>query len=130
MATILQPDEAEEPILTPPVREAVHQWMTEIRAADEMAKLGIKPRCTALLSGPPGCGKTTLAHHFAMRLGLALVCVNTDQLVSSSLGGTGQNVAAIFAAIEEQEDLCVLFLMSLTRSRASGRSGGANAPTR
>ncbi len=35
--------------------------------------VGVRPRWNTLLYGPPGCGKTTLAHHFAARLGLPLI---------------------------------------------------------
>ena len=62
-ATILRPEEAEPPILAKPVRDAVHQWMTEIRAEQELKAVGVQPRrsqCPARR-----CGKTTLAHHLA-----------------------------------------------------------------
>lgn len=93
---VIMPEDAEAPILTGPVRGALHQWLWEMNAADELAAVGLKPRTRAMLSGPPGCGKTTLAHHIAARVGLPLVVVQSQQVVSSSLGGSGRNVADLF----------------------------------
>lgn len=124
--TIMYPKDAEEPILTGPVRDSVHQWMTEIRATDELLQLKVTPRRSAMLSGPPGCGKTTLAHHFAMRLGLPLVCVQVDSLIGSYLGETGRNLANVFAEIEGQEERCILFFDefdAVAKKRTDGNCG-------
>lgn len=109
-ASILWPKDSEQPILSGPVREAIHQWMTELWAAEDLLAVKVTPRRSAILSGPPGCGKTTLAHHVGARLGLPLVCVRMDSIVSQYVGQTGQNIAALFDNIEGQEDRCILFL--------------------
>jgi SpoVK/Ycf46/Vps4 family AAA+-type ATPase len=108
-ADVLMPQEAEEPILAPNVRAAVFEWLTEVRAADDLKAVGIKPRRTALLYGPPGCGKTTLAHHFAARLGLPLACVRSESLVSAYLGSTGSNIGQLFDAMADTEGRVVVF---------------------
>jgi SpoVK/Ycf46/Vps4 family AAA+-type ATPase len=108
-ADVLMPREAEEPILAPSVRAAVFEWLTEVRAAEELKAARIKPRRTALLYGPPGCGKTTLAHHFAARLGLPLACVRSESLISSFLGSTGQNIGQLFDAMAKTEGKVVIF---------------------
>lgn len=110
MATVLRPKAAQQPILPPEVRSVVHQWLTEINAAEDLRKVGVAPRRSALLSGPPGCGKTTLAHHLAARLGIALLCVHADRLRSQYIGQTGQQIAALFEDLTGQEDRCILFL--------------------
>lgn len=109
-ASIMWPKDSEQPILSIPVREAVHQWMTELWAAADLLAVNVTPRRSAILSGPPGCGKTTLAHHVGARLGLPLVCVQMDSIVSKYVGESGQNIAALFENIEGQEDRCILFL--------------------
>jgi SpoVK/Ycf46/Vps4 family AAA+-type ATPase len=108
-ADVLMPGEAEEPILSPPVRAAVFEWLAEVRAAEELAAVECKPRRSALLFGPPGCGKTTLAHHFAARLGLPLACVRSESLISSYLGSTGQNIGKLFDAMKASEGHVVVF---------------------
>lgn len=108
-ADILLPRDAEEPILAPGPRAALFEWLTEIRCKNDLAAVGIKPRRTVLLYGPPGCGKTTFAHHFAARLGLPLACVRSESLVESFLGKTGQNIGALFDCMKETEGQAVIF---------------------
>ena len=71
------PGDAIAPILTPHVRGALTAWMIEMNSATALKKVGLTPRSRAMLSGPPGCGKTTLAHHVAARIGLPLLVEQT-----------------------------------------------------
>lgn len=108
--SLLVPEDATEaPILSKSVRGAVHQWMTEINAVEELDKVGLKPRTSCILAGPPGCGKTTLAHHFSSRLGLPLMVVHLDRLVSCYIGSTGNNIASIFEAFTKNPEGQILF---------------------
>lgn len=108
-ADVFMPEDAEEPILAAPVRAAVFEWLSEIRASDDLAAVGCKPRRTALLFGPPGCGKTTLAHHFAARLGMPLACVRSESIVDKYLGSTGANIGSLFDVMRETEGRVVVF---------------------
>ena len=125
------PAEAEEPVLSPAVRAWLFAWMAEIRAGDELAEFGLKARTTAVLHGPPGCGKTTLAHHLSARLGLPLVIVGPEALMSPYLGESEQNMGKLFDALRQAATPCILFLDELEavgRKRGDGKSdGGARA---
>lgn len=110
LAEVRSPREAEEPILAPHARAAVFEWLAEIRAQAELKAVGLKPRSTALLHGPPGCGKTTLAHHLAARLGIPMVIVGAENLNSKWLGDSEKAVAALFRTLETSGVRCVVFL--------------------
>ena len=109
MATVMDFRTAQQPILPPPIRAAVHQWLTEIRAAEELKKFNVAPRRSCLLSGPPGCGKTTLAHHLSARLGVDLICIHMDRLRSQFVGQTGQQIARVFELIAPLGQNAVMF---------------------
>jgi hypothetical protein len=52
----------------------------------------------ALLTGPPGTGKSLAAGVIAARLGLDLMCVDLGALMSKWLGETEKNLGAVFDA--------------------------------
>jgi len=93
---IFWPSEAAEPILARPVRMALTEWLTEIWAEAELVEVGIGPRKRALFDGAPGVGKTTLAHHLSARLGLPMVAVRPERVISKWVGESGQNLGALF----------------------------------
>jgi SpoVK/Ycf46/Vps4 family AAA+-type ATPase len=109
-AQVLWPKDVDEPILAPSTASAVHEWLVEINNAAELAAVKIEPRRLALLYGPPGTGKTTLAHHLAARLGLPLVAVASERVVSKWVGATGENLGQLFDLVAKVERHCVLLL--------------------
>jgi SpoVK/Ycf46/Vps4 family AAA+-type ATPase len=98
---VFWPSEAIEPILAKSVRNALMEWLTEVWAEPELREVGIGPRKRALFDGAPGVGKTTLAHHLAARLGLPMIAVRPERVISMWVGETGWNIGALFDAAAE-----------------------------
>ena len=121
-ARILEPRDAIQPILNRAMQGAVHAWLVELNAASDFETLETRSRRTCLLAGPPGCGKTTLAHHVAQRLGLPLVVASMEDVIGMYLGETGKNLRMFMREAERQAGLFVLFLDEL--DAIGGRRGG------
>lgn len=99
--TLFLPREALEPILAAPVRGALMEWLTEIQSEAELTAIGIGPRRKAIFDGPPGVGKTTLAHHLSARIGLPMVAVRPERLIDKWVGSTARNIGDLFDAAEK-----------------------------
>jgi len=106
---VLEPSEAVEPILSKGVRGALTEWLTEIWAADDLREAGLKPRQKALFTGKPGTGKTTLAHHLAARLGLAMLVVQPEMLLSKWINQSGEQIGKLFKMAAKAEPPLLLF---------------------
>ena len=78
---------------------------------------------TFLLTGPPGTGKTALAHHFARSLDQDLLVKRTSDLLSKWVGQTEANIAAAFEEAREK-DCMLLFdeVDSLLFNRSTARN--------
>ncbi|MCC0809414.1 ATP-binding protein [Methylobacterium sp. W2] len=130
LADVRSPTDAEEPILGGGVRSSIFGWLAEINAADELAAVGIKPRSTALLSGPPGCGKTTLAHHLSARLGVPLVCVGAENIFGKYLGESEGNIAKLFDTLALADTSAVILIDEIDAigaKRSDETGGGATS---
>lgn len=68
----------------------------EVRHWDDLDRHGVPRRQRLLLYGPPGCGKSSVAEGLAAELGLPLMVVRLDSVVSSYLGETASNLHRIF----------------------------------
>lgn len=71
------------------IADEFHRW-------DELDRHGVPRRQRLLLHGPPGCGKTSVAEALAAEMGLPLMVVRLDSVVSSYLGETASNLHRIF----------------------------------
>lgn len=128
------PAQAEQPILTQTLRAAVHQWLVEFANAGELEALDVKPRMRAMFFGPPGCGKTTLAHHIAARHGLPMLVVDSSLINSKYVHETGEKIARLFASLRMHAEKLVLFFdeidalapKRMAQSQSSDRSAAAD----
>ena len=97
-----------ELVLHAGTEEILRRVMREFREWDVLEANGLRPSHRLLFCGPPGCGKTATAEAIATELGLPLVYVRFDSVVSSLLGETASNLRKVFEYIHE-ETWIVLF---------------------
>lgn len=78
---------------------------------------------SALLTGPPGTGKTTLAKAFAKQYKLPIFLVYADSLIGSILGKTLNNIRdALFAAHQYSQNSPIIVFFDELDAIASERS--------
>lgn len=80
----------------------------EFLAKNRLAKYSLKPKRKILIYWAPGCGKTMSAERVARNVWLPLLKVNFDNLISSYLWETANNLRSIFEVIKQVP--CVLLL--------------------
>lgn len=68
----------------------------EYAAKERLDKYNLTPKRKILLHGSPGCGKTLSAERIAWNLGLPLLKVRFDSLLSSYFGESASNLRAVF----------------------------------
>ena len=70
--------------------------ITEVRGWEILEVHGLVPTRRLLFCGPSGCGKTACAQVIAAELGLPMLYVRFDSVVSSLLGETAANLRKVF----------------------------------
>jgi SpoVK/Ycf46/Vps4 family AAA+-type ATPase len=68
----------------------------EFAAKERLGKYNLSPKRKILLHGAPGCGKTLSAERISWNLGLPLLKVRFDALLSSYFGESASNLRAVF----------------------------------
>ena len=86
----------EDVILSDDNCSIVDELLAEHHRAEVLKSHGLRPADRLLFCGPPGCGKTLTAEVIASELGLPLVVVRIDSVVSSYLGETAANLRQVF----------------------------------
>ncbi len=97
----------------------------EYAARERLGAYGLRPRKTILLYGPPGCGKSLGAKRLAWNVGLPLLKVRFDALISSFFGESAANLRSVFESAKERP--CVLLLDEcdfIARSRTTSKDIG------
>ena len=126
LATVI-PREALEHhmVLSTEVEERFARIEREYAARERLGAYGLRNRKTVLLYGPPGCGKSLGAKRLAWNIGLPLLKVRFDALISSYFGESAANLRSVFEAAGERP--CVLLLDEcdfIARSRTTSKDIG------
>lgn len=83
-------------ILPMDVEQRLQSIEKEYAAKERLGKYNLLPKKKILLHGVPGCGKTMSAERIAWNLGLPLLKVRFDALLSSYFGESASNLRAVF----------------------------------
>ena len=100
-----------EPIWSDDVRRRLDQVVAERMRQQELAKEGLAPTRSVLLTGQPGVGKSLAARLITQRLERPLITLDLSAVMSSFLGKTGTNVRHVLDYAKNMS--CVLFLDEL-----------------
>jgi SpoVK/Ycf46/Vps4 family AAA+-type ATPase len=95
-------------ILSQHQEDALRQIERGYAARDRLVHHGLDCSRRVIFYGPPGCGKTMAAERIAHCIGLPLVVLRADSVISSYLGDTLSNIKRVFQ--EASRIRCVLFL--------------------
>ncbi len=91
---------AEDVVLSETNSALLQEILLEQSRRDQLGTWGLRPISRVLFCGPPGCGKTLAGEVIATELGLPLVVIRFDAVVSSFLGETASNLRKVFDYLE------------------------------
>lgn len=126
LVEILYPDKYFDDVILP--KEKVLQLeevVREFQNWDVLISNGVAPISKLLFYGPPGCGKTLCASALAAEIGIPLMYVRFDALVSSYLGETASNIRKVFD-LAKNDSFVILFdeFDAIGRSRSDATEHG------
>lgn len=85
------------------LKEKLREEVIEpLRHPEEYRRYGVSIPNGMLLYGPPGCGKTFFAKHFAEEVGFNFLCITPATLKSRWVNATQENIAKMFKEAEAQ----------------------------
>ena len=88
-------------VLEKSIEESLRKIIKEQRQITKIRSYGLTPRKKLLLIGPPGTGKTMSASVLAGELGLPLLVVRLEGLITKYMGETAAKLRIVFDAIAE-----------------------------
>jgi len=83
-------------VVSEDLQVCIGHLLEDLEFSDALADHGLQVRNKILLHGPPGCGKTSIAHGLAEFLGIKISVVAGSSINESYRGKSEQNVAQIF----------------------------------
>lgn len=95
-------------ILPEKIEERLQRIESEFAAQERLSKYHLSPKRKILLYGPPGCGKTLSAERLAWNLGLPLLKVRFDSLISSYFGESASNLRSVFDYCQKEPAVLLL----------------------
>lgn len=95
-------------VLPKHVEERFTRIEKEYSAKSKLAKYNLQPRKKILLYGCSGCGKTMGSERLAWNIGLPLLKVRFDSIISSYFGESASNLRTVFDSSKSSP--CVLLL--------------------
>lgn len=109
LVDILYPDKYfDDIILRHETIEQLEEVVREFQNWDILVSNGVTPVSRLIFYGPPGCGKTLCANAIAAEIGIPLMYVRFDALVSSYLGETASNIRKVFD-LAKNDSFVILF---------------------
>ena len=97
LVEIVYPDKYFDDVILPQEKVLqLEEVIREFQNWDILISNGVAPINKLLFYGPPGCGKTLCASILAAEIGIPLMYVRFDALVSSYLGETASNIRKVF----------------------------------
>lgn len=82
--------------------EQIKQVLAEQRQRKNLLDHGFSPAHRLLLEGPPGTGKTMTAAVFATELGIPMLTIRLDSLLSKFMGETASKLRLIFDSVAQR----------------------------
>lgn len=92
-----------EMIVVDATKKRIERIIREYRQQGKLRKHGLENRRKLLLTGPPGTGKTMTAEVLAGELGLPLLTILMDRLVTKFMGETSAKLRLVFDSIKERQ---------------------------
>lgn len=111
--------------LTPAIRSQLEDYVFEYGHREYLEAAGLSARSRILITGPPGTGKTSVAHALGAELGLPVIVARYENLIGSFLGETSSHLARLLA--NAGSGPCVLFLdefETLAKERSDPNDAG------
>jgi SpoVK/Ycf46/Vps4 family AAA+-type ATPase len=93
---ILQENLRTNIVLSLEIEEKINRICKEFFAKDRLNHYGFKSKQKILFYGRPGCGKTLAAEVISFQLGLPLLKVHFDTVLSSFFGESASNLSELF----------------------------------